>query len=126
MADLFTALPLHRQLWCTAIINKGRDTDGTAGGVELLAWGGRYPPPPSRLTAAEALKGLSGGTLNAEDAAILAADMRYLKHADPMYGIVAAYLYNAIGDVSNIRRMCYYYHKNKQDVPFDIAMLAQL
>ena len=52
--------------------------------------------------------------------------MRYVKHADPMYGIVAAYLYNAIGDVSNIRRMCYYYEKHEQDVPFDIAMLAQL
>src|SRR5262249_31377422 len=81
---------------------------------------------PPRLTAAEALKGLSGGTLNGEDTAILAADMRYLKHADPMYGIVAAYLYNAIGDVPSIRRMCFYYKKNEQDVPFDIAMLAQL
>jgi hypothetical protein len=126
MADLFTVLPLHHRLWCTAIINKRQDAYGAAGGVELLAWGERYSSPTPRLTAAEALKGLSGGTLNAEDTAILATDMRYLKHADPMYGIVAAYLYNAIGDVSNIRRMCYYYRKNGQDVPFDIAMLAQL
>ena len=38
-ADLFVALPLHDRLWCTAIIDKGRGADGTAGGVELLAWG---------------------------------------------------------------------------------------
>ena len=128
MADLFAALPLHHRLWCTAIIDKGLGPDGSAGGVELLAWGGRYPSPgpPPRLSAAEALKGLSARTLNAEDTAILATDMRYTKHADPMYGIVAAYLYNAIGDVSNIRRMCYYYKWHEQDVPFDIAMLAQL
>jgi hypothetical protein len=126
MADLFAALPLHRELWCTAIIDHGQAADGRTGGVELLAWGGRYPGGQTRLSAAEALKGLSAGTLNAEDTAILAEDMRYRKHADPMYGIVAAYLYNAIGDVGNIRRMCSYYQLHQQDVPFDIAMLAQL
>ncbi len=128
MADFYTALPLHHRLWCTAIMDKGQDPTGTAGGLELLAWGEQYPPPPPppKLSAAEALKGLSARTLNAEDTAILAEDMRYMKHADPMYGIVAAYLYNAIGDVSNVRRMCYYYKWHDQDVPFDIAMLAQL
>lgn len=126
LSDLFAAIPLHRRLWCAAIIEKGQGPEGTEGGVELLAWGGRYPSPTPRLSAAEALKGLSAGTLNADDMAVLAADMRYAKHADPMYGIVAAYLYNAIGDVSNIQRMCYYYKWHDQDVPFDIAMLAQL
>src|SRR5262249_33098920 len=96
------------------------------GGVELLAWGERDQMPAPRLSATEALKGLSARTLNAEDTAILAEAMRYMKHADPMYGIIAAYLYNAIGDVSNIRRMCYYYKLHDQDVPFDIAMLSQL
>jgi len=52
--------------------------------------------------------------------------MRNMKHADPMYGIVAAYLYNGIGDVANIRRMCSYYADHGQDVPFDIALLAHL
>jgi hypothetical protein len=126
MSDLFAAIPLHRRLWCTAVIEKGQTPYGTEGGVELLAWGERYPSPTPRLSAAEALKGLSAGTLNAEDTAVLAEDMRYAKHADPMYGIVAAYLYNAIGDVSNMKRMCYYYKGHDQDVPFDIAMLARL
>jgi hypothetical protein len=126
-SDLFSAIPLHRRLWCTAIIERREDMEGAAGGVELLAWGGPDPPPlEQQLSAAEALKGLSARTLNAEDTAVLAEDARYLKHADPMYGIVAAYLYNDIGDIPNIRRMCYYYLSNGQDVPFDIAMLAQL
>ncbi len=124
--DLYAAIPLHHRLWCAAVIDKGLGPEGSAGGLELLAWGDHYQPPPTELSAAEALKGLSARTLNAEDTAILAQDMRYLKHADPMYGIVAAYLYNAIGDVANIRRMCYYYKYHQQDVPFDIAMLAQL
>ena len=68
----------------------------------LLAWGERYPSPTPMFSAEEGLKGLSTGTLNAEDTAIWAEAMRDSKHADPMYGIVAAYLYNAIGDVSNI------------------------
>jgi len=126
VSDLFAAIPLQRRLWCTAIIEKRQGPDGSEGGVELLAWGDKYPSPPPRLSAAEALKGLSAGTLNAEDTAVLAEDVRYAKHVDPMYGIVAAYLYNSIGDVSNIRRMCYYYERNEQDVPFDIAMLARL
>jgi hypothetical protein len=126
LADLFAALPLHRRLWCAAIIEKAQGTGGTGGGVELLTWGERAPLPRPWFSAAEALKGLSAGTLNAEDTAVWAEDMRNAKHADPMYGIVAAYLYNAIGDVANIRRMCHYYEGHDQDVPFDIAMLAQL
>ena len=126
VANLFAAIPMHRRLWCAAIIEKAQGSDGTGSGIELLAWGDMYSSPPPRLSAAEALKGLSARTLNAEDTAILAEDMRYAKHADPMYGVVAAYLYNAIGDVSNIRRMCYYYKYHDQDVPFDIAMLAGL
>ncbi|HEX9210909.1 MAG TPA: hypothetical protein VF901_10380 [Bradyrhizobium sp.] len=122
MADLFVALPLHRRLWCAVLIDKGHAADG----VELLAWGGESPSPGGPLTAAEALKGLSAGTLTAEDMSVLAEGIRYSKHADPLYGIVAAYLYNAVGDVENIRRMCYYYQYHNQDVPFDIAMLAQV
>jgi hypothetical protein len=126
VADLFAVLPLHHRLWCAAIIENEQSPEGTAGGVELISWGGEYPSLPTELSAAEALKGLSARTLNAEDTAILAKEVRFLKHADPMYGIVAAYLYNAIGDIPNIRRMCYYYNRNNQDVPFDIALLAQL
>ena len=127
VADFFAAIPLHHQLWCAVEIDNRRSGyRGPANGVELVAWGGADPSPPPKLSAGEALKGLSARTLNAEDTAVLTADMRLIKHADPMYGIVSAYLYNAIGDVSNIRRMCYYYQGHGQDAPFDIAMLAQL
>lgn len=124
VADLYAAIPLHRDLWCAAIIEPA--LSGTGGGIELLAWGARLQPRPLVLSAVDALKGLSARTLTAEDVAVLAKDMRYLKHADPLYGIVAAYLYNNVGDVQSIRRMCYYYRQHHQDVPFDIAMLAQL
>lgn len=126
-ADLVAAIPLFHTLWCTARIDKSSAVNGQVGGVELLAWGPRYPPPATvGLSAAEALKGLSARTLTSEDVAVLTRDMRQVKHADPMYGIVSAYLYNGIGDIENIRRMCYYYFERGQDVPFDIALLAQL
>jgi hypothetical protein len=76
------------------------------------------------LHGTEALKGLSEGTLNSDDIRLFTRTMRIAKHFDPMLGIVAAYLYHRIGDIDNIRRMCYYYRVHNQDVPFDIAMLA--
>ena len=77
-----------------------------------------------KLHSTEALKGLSEETLNSDDIRLFTRTMRLMKHVDPMLGIVAAYLYNRIGDIDNIRRMCYYYDYYNQDVPFDIAMLA--
>jgi hypothetical protein len=124
--DFYTAAPIHRRLWCAVIVDEQPGDTPEKGGVELIAWGVEAPSPAQRLSSAEALKGLSSRTLNAEDTAVLAEELRYLKHVDPMYGVVSAYLYNSIGDVANIRRMCFYYQQNNQDVPFDIAMLTQL
>jgi hypothetical protein len=78
------------------------------------------------LHSSEALKGLSRGFLNSSDAAKLAADVRYVKHLDPMMGVVAAYLYNAAGDIDNIRRMAYFYTRYHQPIPFDIVLLGGL
>ena len=125
-ADFYTVVPIHRRLWCGVILDVPTEVIPTASGAELMVWGDVYPiyQVGQKLSSAEALKGLSSRTLNAQDTAVLAQEMRYAKHADPMYGIVSAYLYNSIGDVSNIRRMCYYYKSNGQDAPFDVAMLA--
>jgi hypothetical protein len=125
-------LPMFDRLWCNAIIEPALGANGLSGGVELVTWGPWFNPleVPSpdyqKLSAAEALKGLSSGVLRSGDIPVIAADMRRLKHADPLYGIVAAYLYHRIGDIDNIRRMCAYYQQHGQDVPFDIAMMAQL
>lgn len=130
--ELAAAIPRFAGLWCNVVIERQANPEEGVGGVEMLAWGdGRYPiglPPYNdiRLSAAETLKGLSAGTLLAADIPLIASDMRQYKHTDPLYGIVSAYLYNRIGDIDNIRRMCYFYHSHRQDVPFDIAMLAQL
>ena len=130
--DFVSVLPMFDRLWCNAIIEPALDANGQSGGVELVTWGPWFnpleiPSPGNQsLSASEALKGLSSGVLRSGDIPVIAADMRYFKHADPLYGIVAAYLYHRIGDIDNIRRMCAYYLQNGQDVPFDIAMLAQL
>lgn len=125
-------ITIHQSLWCTALFGRNDEVPGGKGGVELLAWGNWDMPGyfPNRdmaaLSAAEALKGLSNGTLQARDIPALTQSMRYFKHADPMFGIIPAYLYASIGDLDSIRRMCYYYEWHHQDVPFDIALLSQL
>jgi hypothetical protein len=131
--DLYSPIILFRHLWCAMTFKQvSAQNDNAIGGIDLLAWGGRYDYRPSRadmlsmgeLDGTEALKGFSEGTLNSDDIRIFTQSMRNMKHVDPMLGIIAAYLYNRIGDVENIRRMCYYYHWHDQAVPFDIAMLA--
>uniref|UniRef100_B8HUT5 Peptidase C14 caspase domain-containing protein n=1 Tax=Cyanothece sp. (strain PCC 7425 / ATCC 29141) TaxID=395961 RepID=B8HUT5_CYAP4 len=131
--DLYSPVILFRDLWCAMTFKEVlAQNDNAIGGVDLLAWGGKYSHRPSRaeqlsrgeLHSTEALKGLSEGTLNSDDIRLFTRTMRLMKHVDPMLGIVAAYLYNRIGDIDNIRRMCYYYGYYNQDVPFDIAMLA--
>lgn len=81
---------------------------------------------PHLVHSVEALDGLTKGYLRSSDAAKLAGQIRYVKHLDPMMGVVAAYLYNAAGDIDNIRRMAYFYADNGQPIPFDIAMLGDL
>jgi hypothetical protein len=97
-------------------------------GMEFLSWISIYGDDDDKkvLHSAEALKGLSRGYLRAADAKQIAAQIRYVKHLDPMMGVVAAYLYNAAGDIDNIRRMAYYYLTEYQPVPFDLAMLGGL
>ena len=52
--------------------------------------------------------------------------MRQWKHIDPVLGVIAAYLYDSIGDVDSIRRMAYFYIRSGQSIPYDVALLAQL
>lgn len=127
-----SVLPMFQGLWCNAIIEPSPGGSGSSGGVELVTWGSwKRPlalplPKTLQLSASEALKGFSSGALRSGDIPVITADMRKLKHVDPLYGIVAAYLYHRIGDIDNVRRMCTFYLEHEQDVPFDIAMLAQL
>ena len=69
---------------------------------------------------------LERGALRADAATDFALDLRQDKHADPVRGVISAYLYDSIGDVDNIRRMAFYYVQHSQPIPYDIALLAQL
>jgi Caspase domain len=133
--SLYSPVILFRGLWCAMIFKDVLEQDDDSqsmGGVDLLAWGEEYGFRGSNsdrlsmgeLHATEALKGFSEGILKSDDVRLFTRNMRMGKHTDPMLGIVSAYLYNGIGDIDNIRRMCYYYGYYNQDVPFDIAMLA--
>jgi hypothetical protein len=72
----------------------------------------------------EVLAPLVEGNLRAGDATWLADNMRYLKHQNPVMGVIAAYLYAARGDFDNIVRIADYYFMEQQPVPLDIALLG--
>jgi hypothetical protein len=74
----------------------------------------------------EALALLESGPLRADLATDLALQLRKWKHADPVLGVISAYLYDAIGDLDSIRRMASFYIENGQEIPYDIALLGGL
>ena len=86
--------------------------------------------PTSDTIAEDAIGKMESGALRADNATDLAADLaaglRDRKHFDPVLGVIAAYLYDSIGDVNNIRRMAFYYVATNQAIPYDIALLADL
>ena len=102
-----------------------RDDFGITGLVyrELLAGEGARD---INAPVEQALDALETGAIRSEQAADWAADLRRFKHADPVLGVIAAYLYDAVGDVENIRRMASYYAVHGEAVPYDIALLAAL
>ncbi|RYG88365.1 MAG: hypothetical protein EON59_04670 [Alphaproteobacteria bacterium] len=74
----------------------------------------------------KAIAELQTTRLSPADVNKLAASIRYEKHANPMLGAIAAYLYDYVGDRDNIRRMAWYYAKHGQPIPYDIALLGLL
>ena len=65
------------------------------------------------------------GRLRGDDALDVAALIRTDKHVDPVLGVVAAYLYDSVGDRDSIRRIAFFFTVN-QPIPFDVALLADL
>jgi hypothetical protein len=123
--DRYSVLvPMHQGLWCALRMDARRDEGNV---TDVLTWGSPYDNSKhsDSLSPLEVLKGLLLGRIRIDDARHIAAAVRYGKHRDPLMGIVAAYLYDSVGDVDNNRRMCWYYGKENQDVPFDIALLAR-
>jgi hypothetical protein len=73
-----------------------------------------------------ALRAFASGNIKPEDVRKFAASLRETKHRDPVLGVISAYLYRAVADFDNIRRMAFYYTLNSQPVPFDIVLLGEM
>lgn len=87
----------------------------------------QYDEIQESITVAEsAIARLASGALDIAEASDLAANLRMIKHVNPVLGVISAYLYDAIGDLASIRRMSYFYVQNGQAIPFDIAFLGEL
>src|SRR5258708_12554508 len=95
-------------------------------GVAGLVYREVYSPETSAAATESAISELERGGLRADAATNFAVELRQLKHADPVLGVISAYLYDSINDVDSVRRMAYYYIENKQPIPYDIAMLARI
>ncbi len=122
---LFTMLPVFDQLMATVHLRNSTDTYNT--GCIHLSWTPNYSSysyTKKTQTAWWALDALASGRLQGKDAIPIADSMRDEKHANPMIGIVCAYLYDLVGDTDSISRLCHFYVKHNQCIPFDIAILA--
>ncbi len=75
---------------------------------------------------AMALSKMEQSALRADDAIRLGVSLRQSKHADPVLGVISAYLYRAIDDIDSIRRMAFFYAQRGQAIPYDIALLGRL
>ena len=96
------------------------------GGVAGLIYREVYAAEGVANATERAIGELEGGGLRADAATDMAVELRHGKHADPVRGVISAYLYDSIGDIESIRRMAFYYVQNYQPIPFDIALLGEL
>jgi hypothetical protein len=96
----------------------------TAGEV-IQAFGHRDARDVFR-SALKAISDFAAGLLGAERIEELASQLRLEKHTDPALGAICAYLYRTLADFDSIRRMAYFYIRQGQPVPFDIALLGAM
>jgi hypothetical protein len=69
---------------------------------------------------------LRAGVLSAQAGYDLAARLREEKERDPVRGVIAAYIYDALGDRDSVRRIAWYLNAADVPVPYDIALLGRL
>ena len=130
-------MPYYKDLACLLAVKTSNEPGGNDDrGVNAIGWLDPASPPsgsdnntfdfkytddPMRI-----LKGFLVGSMRAVDVQKMLLDYRMGKHANPMLGIIAAYYYDAIGDIDNIRRMASFYPENNQAVPIDVAIMCRL
>jgi Caspase domain len=95
-------------------------------GVAGLIYREIHAEPEVATTTERAIGELERNALRADAVSDMAVELRQGKHADPVWGVISAYLYDSIGDLDSIRRMAYFYLEHQQPIPYDIALLAQL
>ncbi|UVK35717.1 hypothetical protein LHFGNBLO_006581 (plasmid) [Mesorhizobium sp. AR10] len=96
-------------------------------GDVFQAYGMPIPGMSANFTSGvRTLADFASGQIVPGDVAQIAAGLRDGKHRDPVLGVICAYLYRAVADFDNIRRMAYYYVDNAQPVPFDIVLLGEM
>ncbi len=81
---------------------------------------------PYAVETEKAMTELRAGALLREQAPEFLARLRRSKHADPILGVLAAYLHESMGDIANVHRTAYYYALRNEPIPFDIALLGRL
>ncbi|MBS1001634.1 caspase family protein [Acetobacter persici] len=77
-------------------------------------------------SSVEAITNLQMGTFTADQVDSIAAQLREMKHLNPILGAISSYLYDYSGDIDSIRRMAYFYCHYNQSIPFDIAYMGLL
>lgn len=123
--NLFTMLPVFDRLMAT--VHLGYSPDVYETGCIQLSWTPGYTSHSyiqKTQTAWQTLNALATGRLQSNDAVPIADHLRDEKHANPMIGIVCAYLYDLVGDTDSISRLCHFYVEHGQGIPFDIALLS--
>ena len=122
----FCMIPIYENLTAIAQI---ADSDQESGPrCSHLSWVPDYDLWGYRgyaLKAWEILTQLLDGTLGSLDIQRVADDLRVAKHANPIVGVVCAYLYDSVGDSDSISRLCHFYVEHNQAIPFDVALLSK-
>ncbi|WP_426960257.1 hypothetical protein [Muricoccus radiodurans] len=93
-------------------------------GADAMFYQSMFDPVVStsaKFMAEMRVRGLAG-----EQVPEVVQALRASKHADPMLGVLAAWLHYGVGDLSNIYRTAYYFSQQNQPIPFDVALLGRL
>lgn len=126
-SSFFTMIPIYDGLIATVHLRNDLDYERKATGCVQLSWSPEYMSyrySEKTHRAWRALTALVHGNLASADSSAFADYLRDEKHANPMIGVVCAYLYDLVGDTDSIARLCHFYVEHGQGIPFDIALLS--
>jgi hypothetical protein len=100
-------------------------TVNNEGLVVSLIYRRMHSPEVNRDTE-NAVAQLRAGALATDAAYDFPARLRDAKEQDPVQGVLAAYIYDAQGDIESVRRTAFYLARAGIPIPFDIAILGRL